>query len=71
MAGLLVKRGSDMPKKYEAIRDKFISKGMGTKEAKTRAAKIYNAQKKPGDPTLHGGSRKHPSAREGRRRNSG
>lgn len=37
-----------MPKQYEAIRDKFISEGMSSDEAKTRAAKIYNA--------------KHPSA---------
>lgn len=35
-----------MPKQYEAIRDKFISQGMGTKEAKTRAAKIYNSKHK-------------------------
>lgn len=61
-----------MPKQYEAIRDKFISEGMGAKEAKTRAAKIYNSQKKPGDPTLHGGSKSkiHPSAREGRKRHT-
>lgn len=32
-----------MPKQYEAIRDKFIAKGMGTAEAKTHAAKIYNS----------------------------
>lgn len=37
-----------MPKKYEAIRDKFINKGMGAKEAKARAAKIYNATRKRG-----------------------
>jgi hypothetical protein len=38
-----------MPAQYEAIRDKFIGQGMDTKEAKTRAAKIYNA-KNPGNP---------------------
>lgn len=38
-----------MPAKYEAIRDKFESKGMGEKEAKTRAAKIFNAGRKPGE----------------------
>ena len=38
-----------MPAKYEAIRDRFISKGMGSHEAKTRAAKIYNAGRKPGE----------------------
>lgn len=58
-----------MPRKYKAMKQKFISDGMSTKAAKTKAAKIYNAQKQPGDPTLHGGSGKtHPSAREGRRR---
>ena len=33
-----------MPKQYEAIRDKFIRQGMAVKEAKRRAAKIYNAK---------------------------
>jgi hypothetical protein len=37
-----------MPKKYEAIRDKFESKGMSAKSAKTHAAKIYNATRKKG-----------------------
>jgi hypothetical protein len=58
-----------MPKKYEAMRDKFKAEGMSDAAAKTKAAKIYNSQKQPGDPTLHGGSSKHaihPSAR-GRR----
>lgn len=32
-----------MPAKYEAIRDKFIKEGVSTKEAKTRAAKIFIA----------------------------
>jgi len=38
-----------MPKQYEAIRDK-LAKKLPLKEAKTRAAKIYNAgrgSKKP------------------------
>lgn len=35
-----------MPKGYEEIRDKFISKGMSTKNAKTRAAKIWNSKHK-------------------------
>lgn len=38
-----------MPKQYEAIRDKFAAKGVPLKEAKTRAAKIYNSQH-PGNP---------------------
>lgn len=37
-----------MPAKYEAIRDKFQAKGMSSKAAKTRAAKIFNATRKPG-----------------------
>jgi hypothetical protein len=37
-----------MPKQYEAIRDKFIKEGMGVKEAKMRAAKIFNAKRKKG-----------------------
>lgn len=37
-----------MPKKYEAMRDKFKSQGMSDKGAKTKAAKIYNAERKKG-----------------------
>lgn len=37
-----------MPKKYEAIRDKLERKGVSARVAKTRAAKIYNATRKPG-----------------------
>lgn len=37
-----------MPRKYEAIRDKLRSKGASPKEAKTRAAKIYNSTRKKG-----------------------
>jgi hypothetical protein len=33
-----------MPKQYEAMRDKF-AKEMPLKEAKTRAAKFYNANR--------------------------
>ncbi len=47
-----------MPKQYEAIRDKFMGQGMGSKEAKTRAAKIFNAQRgsKPPVTRAHGRS---------------
>lgn len=38
-----------MPKKYEAIRDKLERGGTPMKEAKTRAAKIYNSQRKKGE----------------------
>jgi len=43
-----------MPRQYEAIRDQFTKKGMPLKEAKRRAAKIYNA-KHPKNPV----TRKH------------
>ena len=37
-----------MPEKYEAIKAKFLKEGKSLKEAKTRAAKIYNATRKKG-----------------------
>jgi len=37
-----------MPKKYEAMKRAFKKKGMSDKAAKTKAAKIYNAKRKPG-----------------------
>jgi len=36
-----------MPRKYEAMRDKF-KKRMGAKAAKKKAARIYNAGRKKG-----------------------
>jgi hypothetical protein len=48
---------SKMPRKYEAMRDKFKSKGEGDKDAKARAARIYSAQRKKGQ---------KPVARKGR-----
>lgn len=35
-----------MPKQYEAIRDKLKKQGMSDADAKTHAAKIYNATHK-------------------------
>lgn len=35
-----------MPAQYKAIRDSFVKKGVPLKEAKTRAAKIYNSKHK-------------------------
>jgi len=32
-----------LPKQYEAIKDRFIKKGMPKEEAQKRAAKIYNS----------------------------
>lgn len=37
-----------MPKQYEAIRDKLIKQGLPVQAAKERAARIYNAGRKPG-----------------------
>jgi len=35
-----------MPAGYEKIRDSFIKKGMSSKAAKTKAAKIWNSKHK-------------------------
>jgi isopentenyl diphosphate isomerase/L-lactate dehydrogenase-like FMN-dependent dehydrogenase len=35
-----------MPAGYEKMRDSFIKKGMSTKAAKTKAAKIWNSKHK-------------------------
>lgn len=37
-------RSLQNPKAYEAIKEKLRDEGVGEKEAKTRAAKISNAQ---------------------------
>ncbi len=41
-----------MPRKYEEIRDSLVAKGMSLAEAKTYAAKIYNARRKKGTPPV-------------------
>lgn len=43
-----------MPKKYEAMRDKFKKEGMKEGKAKEKAAKIYNATKKKGEKAVSG-----------------
>lgn len=43
-----------MPAKYEAIKRSFKKKGMSEDAAQTHAAKIYNSQRKPGEPALNG-----------------
>jgi len=43
-----------MPKKYEAIRDKLIAEGRSPASAKTSAAKIFNATRKPGQKPVTG-----------------
>lgn len=37
-----------MPKFYTSMRDEFKREGMGDKAAKKKAARIYNAKRKPG-----------------------
>lgn len=37
-----------MPAKYERLRDAFKRKGMSDRASKRKAARIYNAQRKPG-----------------------
>ena len=38
-----------MPAKYVAIRNKKRAEGKSDKQAKKEAAKIYNAERKPGE----------------------
>lgn len=45
-----------MPKQYEAMRDKFKGEGLSDKAAKTKAAKIYNSGRKPGQKPVTGRS---------------
>lgn len=37
-----------MPATYEKMRDRFISQGLSSKAAKTKAARIFNAGRRPG-----------------------
>jgi hypothetical protein len=43
-----------MPAGYEKMRDAFVTQGMSTRVAKTKAAKIWNSKHKGGD-TVGGG----------------
>ena len=43
-----------MPRKYEAIRDKCMSKGSSKDDCQAKAARIYNAQRKPGQAPVTG-----------------
>ena len=43
-----------MPRKYEAIRDACIQKGGADKACKGKAARIYNATRKPGQRPVTG-----------------
>lgn len=44
---------NEMPARYEALRDKFDD-DMPLSAAKTKAAKIFNATRKPGTPPVTG-----------------
>ena len=37
-----------MPKQYESMKRRLIAQGLSNAEAKKRAAKMYNAQRKEG-----------------------
>lgn len=57
-----------MPKKYEAMRDEFHSQGLTLTSAKTKAAKIFNAQRKPGQKPVtghHEGGKRGKADRKG------
>lgn len=43
-----------MPKKYERIRDSLKREGKSDRAAKRSAARIYNAQRKPGQRPVGG-----------------
>ena len=51
-------RGNAMPKAYVAMRDKFAAGSMSLADAKTKAAKIYNKQRKPGQKPVTGSHKK-------------
>lgn len=46
-----------MPEKYEKIRDAAIRKGASKPAAQKKAARIYNAQRKPGQKPVTRGSK--------------
>ena len=43
-----------MPKQYERMKDKFVEQGLPEKDAKTKAARIFNARRKPGQAPVTG-----------------
>lgn len=46
-----------MPKKYEAIRDQAVKQGLSYDAAQAKAARIYNAMRKPGQKPVTGKTR--------------
>ena len=49
---------NQMPKQYEAIRDRLVKQGVTLAQAKSRAAAIYNSQRKPGQKPVTGKHKK-------------
>jgi hypothetical protein len=47
-----------MPKRYEAIKRSMKAEGKSDKAAKTAAAKIFNATRKPGEAPVTGQHRR-------------
>lgn len=43
-----------MPKRYEAIRDSLVKKGTSYDTAQAKAARIFNATRKPGQAPVTG-----------------
>lgn len=43
LCGFFIWETIDMPRGYEKMRDAFMKKGMSSKRAKTKAARIWNA----------------------------
>jgi hypothetical protein len=57
-----------MPRKYDSIKAHLLRKGFSEKEAKTSAAKIYNAGRPLGAPPVTRDHEKTKSARRGGKR---
>lgn len=51
-----------MPERYEKMRDKFMRDGLSRYEAQEKAAKIYNATKKKGEPAVNASETRFPEA---------
>ena len=47
-----------MPKRYESIRDSLVAIGVSLKEAKTKAARIFNSTRKEGEAPVTGKHKK-------------
>jgi len=54
-----------MPKRYESIRDSLVAIGVSLKEAKTRAARIFNSTRKEGETPVTGKHKKKKKTKPG------